>query len=293
MFLHLLPSDLNVEELLHYLPEDSCKLSIEGVHKRSAYNDVIEQEELVDGRMLLHIGRNGLYDMLPEFMFHPVNRFDNIPEREWKERFGEECQKQEQEQKDARRFFEPYDLILLGMRAKVRHRVNSLTADNAVVQDILGDDMAVEQKENRFVKRAMPFLPKCKDIRGDSTLLTLMLRKIFFAEDLVVEKRVYGSRFVDEDPRYDDGEGGKLPDVFVGNEFCENVITYVIRYWPDDDCNEHFLSFVNEVEVFRLFVQDYFISIEESIRFDIECDGPCLRLSDTITYNYLNYNTNL
>jgi hypothetical protein len=43
----------------------------------------------------------------------------------------------------------------------------------------------------------------------------------------------------------------------------------------------------------RLFIKDFFLSIEEDIAFDIQHDEPPLRLADDVFFNYLNYNTNI
>ena len=90
-----LPDDINIEDILSYLPKESYRVSVNGLHKRNSYKDIINYEETPDGKTEFHVGRNGLYNSLPEYMFHPINRFDNIPERERKERFAEEYAKQE------------------------------------------------------------------------------------------------------------------------------------------------------------------------------------------------------
>ena len=56
---------------------------------------------------------------------------------------------------------------------------------------------------------------------------------------------------------------------------------------------EHFNLFLEELETYRLFIKDYFFSIEDELCFHINSDYPTLRLADDIIYNYLNYNTNL
>ena len=106
-----IPEDINIELLLSYLPEGSFKLAFRGLHKRNSYKDIVDVEEKRDGTLLFGIGRNSLYNALPEFMFHSVDRFDNIPKSEEKERFAEEYQRQEQEKENAYKFFAPIDLF--------------------------------------------------------------------------------------------------------------------------------------------------------------------------------------
>ena len=108
-----IPEDINVELLLSYFPEGSCKVAFKGLHKRNSYKDIIETEEKSNGTFVFGIGRNSLYNSLPEFIFHPIDRFDNLPKAEEKERFAEEYQEQEQEIENAYKFFAPIDLFLL------------------------------------------------------------------------------------------------------------------------------------------------------------------------------------
>lgn len=293
MFPKNIPEDINVELLLSYFPEGNCKVEFRGLHKRNTYNDIIDIEERKDGTLLLGIGRNSLYNSLPEFMFHSVDRFDNIPKLEEKERFAEEYHKQEQEKENAYKFFAPIDLLLLKLRVEVRKRLNKSVNSNKVLIDIISDRLTAEQKSNRFINRTLNFLPSSKNIRGDKTLLTLMLRKIFMEEGLKLEKHRENITYVDEDPRYADGLDSTLEESYVGNKFDESTTIYDVHYWPEDECNEDFLKFVEDIEVFRKFVQDYFFALEDTLHFHLIKDEAPLRLSDNIVFNYLNYNTNL
>ena len=288
-----IPEDINVELLLSYFPEGSCKVVLKGLHKRNSYKDIIDIEERRDGSFILRIGRNSLYNSLPEIMFHPVDRFDNIPKIEEKERFAEEYQKQEKEKENAYKFFAPIDLLLLKLRVKVRNYLNEYTHSNKVLIGIIGDKLTDEQKKNRFIQQTLQFIPSCKNIRGDKTLLTFMLRKVFMEEGLKIEVHRKVITYTDKTPRYSDGLDSAIGETYIGNVFDEESVRYDIHYWSEDDCDENFIKFVEDVEQYRLFIQDYFLSIEDALYFYICTDDAPLRLSDEIIFNYLNYNTNL
>lgn len=289
-----LPDDINIEDILSYLPKDSYRVSVNGLHKRNSYKDIINYEETPDGKTEFHVGRNGLYNSLPEYMFHPINRFDNIPERERKERFAEEYAKQELEKENAHKFFSPIDVLLLDLKTKVKEKINQLSSDNIFIQNIIGDTLTEKEKSNRFIQRTIPFLPNCKRIRGNKTLITFMLRKILFEEGLSLNKENIVSEIHDKEPQYNSKiEDFQLNSMYIGNEFSENIMTFTINYWSDEECSEHFNLFLEELETYRLFIKDYFFSIEDELCFHINSDYPTLRLADDIIYNYLNYNTNL
>lgn len=289
-----IPEDINVEELLPYIPEGTFRISVEGLHKRNSYKDILGCTLEYDGKMELHVGRRSLYNSLPEYMFHPMNRYDNLPENERKERLKEEYSRQEAEKENAHRFFAPIDIMLLDLKAKVRAKVSEYAAGNVVMQDIIGDSLTAKERGNRFIKRTIPFLPNCKRIRGNRTLITLLLRKILFEEGLLLKKEELLCDKVDGTPRYDcDVDGSAIGSMYLGNEFSERVTTYTVQYWSDKECTGEFNVFLEELEEFRLFVQDYFMSIEDELYFRIVADYPGLRLADEQVYNYLNYNTNL
>ena len=288
-----IPEDINIELLLSYFPEESYKLAFRGLHKRNSYKDIVDVEEKRDGTLLFGIGRNSLYNALPEFMFHSVDRFDNIPKSEEKERFAEEYQKQEQEKENAYKFFAPIDLFLLKLRVMVRERLNEYVENNKVLIEIICDELTDAQKANRFIRHTLQFIPSCKTIRGDKTLLTLLLRKVFMEEGLVIDKHHETVTYRDEMPRYADGLDAVIEESYVGNVFNESTTIYDIHYWSDDDCNENFHKFIDDINLYQDFVQNYFLSIEELLRFNICKDEAPLRLSDDIVFNFLNYNTNL
>lgn len=289
-----LPDDINIEDILSYLPKESYRISISGLHKRNSYKDIISYEETPDGKTEFYVGRNGLYNSLPEYMFHPINRFDNLPERERKERFAEEYAKQELEKENAHKFFSPIDVLLLDLKTKVKDKINQLTSDNIIIQNIIGDTLTEKEKSNRFIKRTIPFLPNCKRIRGNRTLITLMLRKVLFEESLSLSKENIVNEIHDKKTQYNNEiEDFQIDSLYLGNEFSENVTTFTINYWSDEECSEHFNLFLEELETYRLFIKDYFLSIEDELCFHITSNYPTLRLSDEIIYNYLNFNTNL
>ena len=288
-----LPSDINVELLLPYYPLGKFKVALKGLHKRNTYNDIIETEIIDDDIMHVGVGRNSIYNSLPEYVFHPIDRFDNIPAYQEKERYQEEIDKQEEEMRKAYLFFAPIDVLLLHLRSEIREKINPLGSEDLVMQQIIGDNITEEQRQNRFIKQIIPFLPCCKYIRGNRTLITFMLRKIFMEEGLSLKPKKTTRQYSDEEPRYENRLDMTLGECYVGNTFSESVSYYDIYYWSDEECTDLFLKFIDEVELLRLFIKDFFFSVEEDVVFDIHHDEPPLRLADEVFYNYLNYNTNI
>ena len=226
-------------------------------------------------------------------MFHPIDRFDSLLKTSEQEAFQKEYDIQKKEVENALQFFAPLDSLLLLLRMEIRERLSVYTDTNKVIIDMIGDRLTEKQKSNRFIRQLLPILPSCRNIRGNRTLITILLRKIFLKEVLWIEAKNDHHEFTDLEPRYQDSLSGEVGALYLGNVYQEQVTTYTVHYWSEEDCDENFLKFIDEVEELRAFIQDYFISLDEIIRFEIVKDDEPLRLSDQDKYNYLNYNTNL
>lgn len=294
--MHLvIPDDIRAEVIDNYLGNAKKEISFVGNHKRNAYEDIISlcQDE---GVVKIHLSRQGLYDILPEALFHPVDRFDSIPANEYKERFAEEVEQQRIEETNARDFFSLYDRFIFGLSSAVNGIKQTSFSDNSVLSDIICDSMPDIYKTNRFIARTIEFTPHCNSIRGDVIKITLMLRKIMADEGLKLNPFVNSQVFTDKDPKYNCQvfhEDDAPEDVYLGNCFEENVLSYDIQYWNDDFCDASFLTVVEELREYENFMNDYFMGIETVLHFSISAQTLPVRLSDDMCYNYLDYNTNL
>lgn len=137
-------------------------------------------------------------------------------------------------------------------------------------------------------------MPICRRIRGDRNLITILLRKILSDEGIEMKLQEIPQLFMDKTPRYssildlDNSE-----NFYLGNEYIESVTEYEVKYWSEDDCDETFLTFISEIAEFERFINDYFVGIESSVKFNITTIDRPIRLSDNLYYNYLDYNTNI
>lgn len=292
MRLSNLPVDINAELLLSWLPEGSFHIEIVGQHKRNAYNDIIEIELSSDNSSVFHIGRNSLYNALPEYLFHPLDRFGHLPANEEKERFAEQLEKQEQERTNAFHFFKPLDLLLFLYRAKAREELRQVTDTDSVLTGIIGDRLTEKQKSNRFIKKTVPFLTDCRRIRGNKTLLSQMLRKVMMEEGMKVSLKSESLKWCDESPRYADSLDDELGESFVGNVYDEETVILDVDYWPET-VDDKFPLLLEELEEYRIFVSDFFLSMEEILRFSLNKDSSPVILGEIDRPFYLNYNTTI
>lgn len=299
----ILPEDINIEVLLACLPEKSYRLKMGGMHHRNVTHDVLSFEKEHDGAYAFTVGRSSLYDMMPEVMFHPIDRFKGIVGDNQEKAFKEELARQEEEITQAQRFFAPFDVLLLKLRTEVREEVRQKTEGNQALIDVLFDPIQndvlcksihPEWRSNRFIRSTLMFVPHAKRIRGNNTFLSLMLRKIFFNESLNVKVKIECCTLEDKIPRYQHRLDGKLGEGFVGTQYEDVVPKVTMIFWLDKECREGFNTFLDELETFRRFVQYCFVSLEQQLVFDVSTIVRKLFLSDDKEhYHYLGYNTNL
>lgn len=283
-----LPDGIKAEVLLDFLKDEEVQLQLAGVHNRTAHHDLGEMEQSPNGQIRLSLARKGIYDMLPEYCFHPYDRFNSLHN----EVFSEELERQQKEIEDARDFFEPVDLFLMALRQDVFRSQVEFASSNRVLLGLLADNLTKEQKSNRFICESLRFLPYVRYIRGDRTMITWMLRKVFEKEGLVLRLEDGEHLHSDPEPRYDESLGASLEGTFLGNEFYEKNPRYQLVYWPSV-CDKDFLALVKEVDQYVDFLKDYFFSIEDDLSIEVTCIDDPVRLSDEQAFQYLNYNTNL
>lgn len=290
-----LPSDMKAETLANYLSHKHLRIEFKGTHKRNAYEDILSITE-ADGEHVIEVSRDSLYDILPEALFHPIDRFDNISANEYKDRFAEECELQQTEESNARKFFAVFDKFIFDLSCELNRIKDEYYSDNAALCTIICDTIPDNYLKNRFVKKLMPFIPLCNKIRGDKDMITIIIRKILNDEDIELKMHLNPKLHTDADPLYNASLNNDIDDsgsYYLGNQYYETVSEYEVVYWNDDECNESFLSFISEMQTFENFVNDFFVGIESSIKFKIETIDLPTRLSDKSSYNYLGYNTNL
>lgn len=305
--LHNLPQDLNAEILLDYLPKGSIQVEFGGFHSRNAYHDLMGMiedsdcdEPLGDGRLHLQLGRSSLYDTLPENLFHPIDRFDNLSNINPQADFEHQLELQKKEIHDAHLLFAPIDAMLLQSRLDLRKKLEPFVSDDLVIQVMLSDRLTPQQRSNPFIRRTFPFLPLARDIRGNRTLLTLLLRKIFMQEDIKLEEGNQTIHYTDVRPRFIEhlpvqpNQAVPLGQVYLSNSYEEERHTYTLTFWSEEYSGANFPTFYSQVEQYRQFIQDYFISVEAELQFILQdCEPENVKLNDTENITYLNFNTNL
>lgn len=295
MNLSQLPEDLNAEVLLNSDIGHHLLVKHDGTHHRNVSHDIAGIEMSADGSTpTLLLGRSSLYHTLPESMFHAVDRFDGLDDGRDSDAFAHAYAQQQREQEQALELFAPIDALLLQLRLDVRRVIDRYAHENTVLQSIIGDNLSAEQRNNRYIRQLLCYLPHCSNIRGNKTLITLMLRKLMRSEGLRLEVGHQRTCCHDDEPRYHYTLDGLLENCYAGNDYDHNQAVWSMHYWDPSLCDARFLDTLAELEVLRQWVQDWFLAVGQVLRLDVyDPDSPAVRLSDNECYNYLNYNVYL
>lgn len=288
-----LPHDLNAEVLLEYLGDRDYKVIFDGPHHRNNYKDILEVEEDVD-HVQVRLSRRSIYNTLPENLFHSIERFDELPETRRYNSFLQEYDTQQEEKRKAYAFFAPIDLLLLSLRQQIRRKLDQYVSSDTVMQSILADRLTEQQLLNPFIRQTIPFLPNCRDIRGDITLITLLLRKVFAEEGIRLTQSSNLQMFFDEEPRYSMELGSDLGSVYLGDGYEQPILGYYLTFWPADTVHTDFMAYVEQLDEYRRFFEDYFLGVGTILTFTlIDPNAMTLRLGDDEVKNYLNFNTTI
>ena len=155
--------------------ENEFIINNSGTFHRPFRRDIISVDNKTHfDKLILNLSRNGLYDYLPEGFFHqqqPTNKGDSPTELR---------QKQQLEEKNARKFFSPLENEFFHQRLSLE------TNERQILEDLsnLSDDFLKtfwkldSDIPDVFLKKLTRILPYCHKIAGDFKLTKLVLEKL-------------------------------------------------------------------------------------------------------------------
>ncbi len=140
-------------------------------YRKDVYNADFNNE---NGVLDLSISRNGLYDMLPEGLFHP-----EIVENENKisvKNLLASHKKQKEEEAQARLFFKPFEnhifQFLIQIEDKEKNLINNSHEFRSFFKQFWGMDSWIKDKQFIFMLQILPYT---KNIKGNINRITQLL----------------------------------------------------------------------------------------------------------------------
>jgi len=215
--------DIDAEFLVSSLLDEDFKeteifVVFDGQFKRAWSRDIshseIEHFESDDEALCIHLNRDGVYDALPEALFHDTQKEDSISGEE----MAKESMKLKMEEKDARLFFKPFENEIFFQLARLAQNeteiYNSLFSDflNGLIPDFWKIN---ERIPSSYVSKLIKLLPFAYKITGNY-LLSSQALEFIIDEKVKIEIEHEG---LEESLFAEKQECGTLGEGILGNDF--------------------------------------------------------------------------
>lgn len=258
---------------------DSLNISVSSTAKRNAVSYLLK--------------RDSLYHILPEYLFHPLDRYADTDGD--KEAFHDHRATQQKVEAEAKEYFYPFDKTLNELRIRWQDHLNDEILDReAFIVDFITEQGNVN-KANPFIKACLPNIIHLRANRGSWSLVATALN-MAFGNGLATLDKHHAECPVDIDPEschicLD----GTIDDLFCGNSFMDWVEIIYVRYQTEIASSEAIDTITGAIEEFRTFFSQWFLNDRQKlvIEFGDYIKPPVLSDSAADGSLYLNYNTQL
>lgn len=259
------------------LPFDELVIRMEGAFRRSYRNDIEQVESLKDrrGKLLISVNRDGIYDRLPEGLFHQTRGSGHTASLS--DMVGE-YKRYREEEKLARKFFQPLEQELF------RYAVLTEQEERKLQFGMLKGKLEAEFYRFWNIGISLPhgpasvlvlMMPWIREIKGDLQLtvkaLSMMLDKPVTATLSVVEEQA------DEASGFRLGEGAAMlgMDTVCGSRFSEPYIQWIFTIGALEP--QEMIAYTPGKPLGRFLerFEELFIPLEAEAKFEYHClDTP-------------------
>jgi hypothetical protein len=244
--------------------------------KRGAYAKNINgtssyySESMLKDCLIVEVNREGLYDMLPEGLFHITpTRSSGLSELE----MITDVQLRKSEEKDARKFFMPFEAELNHMRTLLEwyeNRLDKKTSYNDLSMLFAAEWKEFENLDNDQRIIWMHLLPVIRQKRNDNHFLGELLSVLFnITVTVVLHPSVATQILIDESLQFKMGYGALGTDTVIGNSFVSDREEIQINIGPAD--SGRLLDFLPGNRYAHLIdtVASYLVPVETAIKVEL------------------------
>ena len=250
-----------IQENSEFQPNDFV-ISNRSAFSRPYRRDIINVDDQVnEDKLTLNLSRNGLYDTLPEGLFH-VPKSDSSSYIEHRKIVKEE-------EENARSFFSPLENEFFYQRLRIERNERELLDDFYNLNDDFLIDFwnIADQIPEDYVLKLIKLLPHSHKISGDFELTRMCLEKIL-DEKVTFKKKFENTMSVndseDKDPRKEELQLG-VDSVLNGNKNTVLSPTLKVIIGPVSEQNiNKYLKRDGVIKFINTFY-DYFIPMEVDV----------------------------
>ena len=276
--LNAMPFNLKAEIIANLLYDRGVSSENLMIEMNSAFNrpfrrDVEKAKMGMDEeweQLSLFLSRNGIYDLLPEGIVHERNEGSG---RENIQELIQRHQKEKREEKEARKFFKPFENELFRMLVKIEQQeVSLLKNQDQQFQNILvqfwGINNELSEAQKQFLLKITPLANSLKgNIDKICKVLQVALGKsVSYKKELICLKRENPSR----------SEGLILGKNFVVGNATEELplINFQISEVKDDEIKEYLVG--GSMYNFIIELLEYLLPVEYELEINCETDQDFL-----------------
>lgn len=266
-----------------------------GVSERTALGDVlttsIKNKQNSNPSVTFSLKRDSLYHILPEYLFHPLDRY--LGADGYTEEFEKRYKEQEEQEKNALTYFRPFDRHFQELRTEYQKWLNDhIFNGNQFVSDYLTSGYKFN-RSNPFIQAVYPCIPWLRDNRGNLDMIKVALGYAFMGKAIIQRK------WKDENMPLSDSVpsnvGGLIDNLFLGSTHSCGSYNWHVIYQTKIENEDSLVNLKRLVKEFEDFFSDWFLSIEETltIEFGDWTAKPELTIKNQENGIFLNYSTQL
>lgn len=266
-----------------------------GVSERTALGDVltitIKNKQNDNQCVTFSLKRDSLYHILPEYLFHPLDRYlgaDGDTE-EFEKRYKE----QEEQEKNALTYFRPFDRHFQELRIKHQKWLNdNIFNGNQFISDYLTSGYKFN-RFNPFIQAVYPCIPWLRNNRGNLDMIKVALGYAFIGKATIQRKWKKENMPLSESVA--SNVGGVIDNLFLGSTHRCGSYNWHVIYQTEIENEDSLDKLKRLVREFEVFFSDWFLSIEETltVEFGDWKAKPELTIKNQENGIFLNYSTQL
>lgn len=267
-----------------------------GVHERTAKGDnllVSASTSTKRHQLKYSLKRDSLYHILPEYLFHPLDRYADTDGD--KEEFVKRRKAQKEIEEDALEYFYPFDRSLQLLRTSFQNKLNNEIINNKLfIVDFITEGYNIN-KDNPFIRGAYPCIIWLRSNRGVKKFLEVTVKYAFSdslnSYNLVSHEE---SAEIDSDSCHITLDG-EIDNLFCGPRYFYLEESVSVEYQTEIASENQIQKLTTEIKEFEEFFKAWFLTRNQTIKvkFGDYKKQPIMKVGTSNEDLFLGYNTQL
>lgn len=267
-----------------------------GVHERTAKGDNLLVSAFTSTKrhqLKYSLKRDSIYHILPEYLFHPLDRYADTDGD--KEEFVKRRKAQKDIESDALEYFYPFDKSFQLLRTSFQNKLNDeILNNNLFIVDFITEGYNIN-KNNLFIKGAYSCILWLRNNRGVKKLLEVAIKYAFHDSINSYNLLSYEqSSPIDADTCHISLDG-EIDDLFCGPKYFYLEESINVEYQTEIISEAQIQQLTAEIREFEEFFNAWFLTQNQTIKveFGDYNKQPIMNVGTSNDDLFLGYNTQL